>query len=227
MEDRDLQQQINAINRKLDTILEEIEYSRRKRREMEDLKEDLVRVGKDFYQTAVEELDDIHDYISTGDVLYLGKKVLRNLRTITQTFEQLESLRDFLQDAAPLARESFIDFMNKLDEFDRKGYFTFAKELGKVTDRIVTSFSAEDVKKFGDNIVTIINTVKNLTQPEMLQSVNNALAVYQKMNIEVQEDVSLVKLLRELNTPEARRGMAYAIRFLKNLANQQPQKEQQ
>jgi uncharacterized protein YjgD (DUF1641 family) len=227
MEEQRLQNQIDTINRKLDTILEEIEYLRQRRREMEDLKEDLVRVGKDFYQTAVEELDDVHDYLSTGDILYLGKKVLRNVRTITQTFEQLESLRDFLQDAAPLARESFIDFMNKLDEFDRKGYFTFAKELGNITDRIVTSFSADDIKNLGENIVTIINTVKNLTQPDMLQSANNALAVYQKMNIEVKEDVSLLKLLKELNTPEARRGLAFAIRFLKNLANQQYQKDKQ
>jgi uncharacterized protein YjgD (DUF1641 family) len=227
MEEQRLQNQIDTINRKLDTILEEIEYLRQRRREMEDLKEDLVRVGKDFYQTAVEELDDVHDYLSTGDILYLGKKVLRNVRTITQTFEQLESLRDFLQDAAPLARESFIDFMNKLDEFDRKGYFTFAKELGNITDRIVTSFSADDIKNLGENIVTIINTVKNLTQPDMLQAANNALAVYQKMNIEVKEDVSLLKLLRELNTPEARRGLAFAIRFLKNLANQQYQKDKQ
>jgi len=227
MEEQRLQNQIDTINRKLDTILEEIEYLRQRRREMEDLKEDLVRVGKDFYQTAVEELDDVHDYLSTGDILYLGKKVLRNVRTITQTFEQLESIRDFLQDAAPLARESFIDFMNKLDEFDRKGYFTFAKELGNITDRIVTSFSADDIKNLGENIVTIINTVKNLTQPDMLQAANNALAVYQKMNIEVKEDVSLLKLLKELNTPEARRGLAFAIRFLKNLANQQYQKDKQ
>jgi len=227
MEEQRLQNQIDTISRKLDTILEEIAYLRQRRREMEDLKEDLVRVGKDFYQTAVEELDDVHDYLSTGDILYLGKKVLRNVRTITQTFEQLESLRDFLQDAAPLARESFIDFMNKLDEFDRKGYFTFAKELGNITDRIVTSFSADDIKNLGENIVTIINTVKNLTQPDMLHAANNALAVYQKMNIEVKEDVSLLKLLRELNTPEARRGLAFAIRFLKNLANQQYQKDKQ
>ncbi len=227
MEEQQLQNQIETINRKLDTILEEIEYARQRRREMDDLKEDLIRVGKDFYQTAVEELDDVHDYISTGDILFLGKKVLRNVRTITQTFEQLESIRDFLQDAAPLARESFIDFMNKLDEFDRKGYFTFAKELGNITDRIVTSFSADDIKNLGENIVTIINTVKNLTQPDMLQAANNALAVYQKMNIEVQEDVSLLKLLKELNTPEARRGLAFAIRFLKNLANQQYQKDKQ
>lgn len=215
-----LKDQLDAINQKLAFITEEIELQRRQRKEMEDLKEDLVRVGKDMYQTALVELEDVHDYLKTGDIMYLGKKVLRNVNTLSGMFEQLESLRDFLKDAAPLARESFIDFMNTLDQFDRKGYFAFMKELGKVADRIVTSFSPQDVKNLGDNIVTILNTVKNMTQPDMLQAVNNALAVYKKMDTEVHDDVSLLTLMKELNTPEARRGMAVMIRFLKSVATQ-------
>lgn len=218
MNDQDLQEQIDVINQKLDTILEEISLQRRHRQEIEDLKDDLMRVGKDVYQTALVELEDVHDHLSTGDVMHLGKKLLRNVNTITATFEQLESLRDFLQDISPLARESFLDLMNKLDEFDRKGYFAFVKEMGKVVDKVVTSFSAEDVKNLGDNIVTIVNTVKHMTQPDMLHAVNNALNVYKKLDAEVTEDISLVSLLRELNTPEARKGMVFAIRVLKSMA---------
>lgn len=220
MNEQHFQEQIDSINRKLDVILQEIELQQRHRREIEDLKDDLMRVGKDVYQTAVVELEDVHDHLKTGDILHMGKKLLRNVTTLTAMFEQLESMRDFLQDAAPLARESFIDFMNTLDEFDRKGYFDFMKELGKVADRVVTSFSPEDVKNLGDNIVTILNTVKNMTQPDMLHAVNNALNVYKKLDTEVEGDFSLLALLKEMNTPEARRGMAFAIRFLKSIASQ-------
>ena len=220
MDDRNIQESIDTVNRKLDSILEEIELQRRQRKEMDDLKEDLVRVGKDIYQTALVELEDVHDYLKTGDIMYLGKKVLRNVNTLSAMFDQLESVRDFLRDVTPLARESFIDFMNKLDEFDRKGYFAFMKELGNVVDRIVTSFSPQDVKNLGDNIVTILNTVKNMTQPDMLQTVNNALAIYKKMDTEVHNEVSLLTLMKELKTPEARRGMAVMIRFLKSVATQ-------
>ena len=214
------QDQIDAINRKLDTILEEIALQRRHRQEMEDLKDDLMRVGKDVYQTALVELEDVHDHLSTGDIMHLGKKVLRNVNTITTALEQLESVRDFLQDVSPLARESFIDLMNRLDEFDRKGYFAFIKELGRVADRVVTSFSPDDVKNLGDNIVTILNTVKKMTQPDMVHAVNNALNVYKKLDAEVKEDVSLISLFKELNTPEARKGLAFAIRALKSMVAQ-------
>ncbi len=209
-----------ALHQKLDIVLEEFALQRRHRQEIDDLKDDLMRVGKDMYQSALVELEDVHDHLSTGDIMHLGKKFLRNVNTITATFEQLESLRDFLQDAAPLARESFIDLMNRLDEFDRKGYFPFLKEMGKVADKVVTSFSADDVKNLGENIVTIVNTVKHMTQPDMLHAINNALNVYKKLDAEVKEDISLLSLLKELNTPEARKGLAFAIRVLKSLAIQ-------
>ncbi len=218
MEDKNIQTQINDINRKLDLILEEIDLQRRHRREMEDLKEDLTRVGKDLFQTAVVELEEVHDSLNTGDMLALAKKLLRNVSTISKTIEQLESLRDFLQDFAPISRESIIDLMYKLDEYDRKGYFQFLKELGTIMDNIVTSFTVDDVKALGDNIVTILNTVKNLTQPDMLQAINNAVNVYKKLDIEVDENISYFTLFKRANTPEMRRGLAFAIKFLKNLA---------
>lgn len=218
--DNNIQTQIDHINNKLDFILEEMQLQRKRRQEMEDLKEDLMRVGKDLYQTAVEELDQIHDYVNTRDMLHFGKYMIRNINTISKVVQQLESTKDFLTDAAPLIRQSIFDFMAKLDEYDRKGYFEFVKESRNVIDKVVTSFSKEDVKALGDNIVTILNTIKNLTQPDMLQAVNNALLVYKNLNIEVNEKVSLGTILKELNSPEVRKGLVFALRFLKSLAEQ-------
>lgn len=217
MVDKNMQKQIDEMNKKLDIILEEIELQKRHRREMDDLKDDLTRVGKDLYLTAVDELEEVHDHISTGDMLYLGKKVLRNVNNITKMIEQLESVTDFLHDASPLTREYILDFMKKMDEFDRKGYFEFMKESVKILDNIVTGFTVDDVKNLGDNVVTIMNTVKNLTQPDMLHSINNAVAVYKKLDIEVEKEVSVFKLLKELNDPELKRGIAFSIQFLKNI----------
>lgn len=225
MEEKKLQTQIDELNSKLDIILEEIELQRRHRREMEDLKDDLMRVGKDFYETAVEELDQIHDHVNTKDILHFGKYMLRNVNTISKVIQQLESAKDFLKDASPLIREYIIDFMATLDEFDRKGYFEFFKEAQNIIDNVVTSFNKNDVKALGDNIVTILNTVKNLTQPDMLHAVNNAVSVYKNLDIEVSKEVSYFKMIKELNKPEVKRGIAFAIQFLKNISEQNENKQ--
>ena len=218
MEDIKTHTQIDEINKKLDIILEEIELQKNHRRMMEDLKDDLYRVSKDLYETAIVELEEVHDQLKTGDILHLGKKLLRNVNNLSRAFDQMESTRDFLRDLSPLVRESILDLMKKLDEFDRKGYFQFAKELRKAADNVVTSFSPEDVKHLGENIVTILNTIKNLTQPDMLQAINNAVNVYKNIDVKVDEKVSLFSLLKELNSPEVKRGLAVGLKFLKNLA---------
>jgi uncharacterized protein YjgD (DUF1641 family) len=219
MNEEKIQTQIDNLSSKLDIILEEIELQRQHRREMNDLKDDLYRVGKDVYNTAIVELEEVADHIQTGDILHLGKKLLRNVNNLNRAFDQLESTRDFLQDVSPLVRESIIDLMSKMDEFDRKGYFQFIKELQKAGDNVVTSFTPNDVKMLGDNIVTILNTIKNLTQPDMLQAINNAVAVYKNIDVKVDEKVSLFSLVKELNTPEVKRGLAVGLKFLKNLAS--------
>lgn len=221
MDENKIQEQIDGINTKLDIILEEIDLQRKQRRELEDLKDDLMRVGKDLYSTTVSELEEVHDHLDTGDILYLGKKLLRNVKTLTKTFEQLESVKDFVDDFAPISRELTIDFMNKLDEFDRKGYFEFAKEFTKAIDNVVTSFTPEDMNALGANMVTIINTVKNLTQPEMLHTINNALNVYNNLDIQVEGKISTFGLLKELNSPETKKAMSFALQFLKKLSQQQ------
>lgn len=212
------QNQIDEINYKLNIILEEIELQRKHRRMMEDLKDDLYRVGKDLYETAIVELEEVHDHLNTGDILHLGKKLLRNVNNLSNAFDQLESTRDFIRDISPLVRESILDLMKNLDEFDRKGYFQFAKEIQKAADNVVTSFTTDDVKNLGDNIVTILNTIKNLTQPDMLHAINNAVAVYKNIDIKVDEKVSVMSLIKEFNSPEVKRGLAVGLKFLRNLA---------
>ncbi|HEY5535721.1 MAG TPA: DUF1641 domain-containing protein [Ignavibacteria bacterium] len=225
MEEQNIQSQIDSINKKLDIILAEIELQSRHRREMEDLKDDLMRVGKDVYDSALIEFEEVHDQLKTGDIFYLFKKLLRNINNITKTFEQLENFKGFIQDFSPVSRELFLDFMNKLNEFDKKGYFEFLREISKISDNIVTSFSAEDVKNLGNNVVTILNTVKSLTQPDMLHAINNAVSVYKNLDIDVSEKVSLFSLIKELNNPEFKKGLLFAVKFLKNIAATQEQKD--
>ncbi len=219
MEEKNIQTQLDEINRKLDFILSEIDLQRKHRQEIQDLKDDLMRVAKDVYVTSLEELEQVHDHLRTGDIMHLFKKLLRNVNNLTKLFEQLENIRDFVKDFGPISKEMAIDFMNKLDELDRKGYFAFLRETQKIFDNIVTSFTVEDVKALGDNIVTILNTVKNLTQPDMLHAINNALNVYKKLDIEVKEDISLIKLIKELNHPETKRALYFTLQFLKSLSS--------
>ncbi len=212
------QAQLAEINRKLDFIVEQLQAEARERQERQELKDDLQRIAVEVFQTAVEELNEVAYHFDAADLLHLMKKLLRNTRNFIKLFDQIESLSTFFEDAAPVGKQAFLDLLYTLDELDRKGYFEFLKELLNIVDRIVTSFTVEDVRALGENIVTILNTVKNLTQPEMLQAINNAVSVYKNLDINIQQEISYWDLFKAARTPEMKRGLAFAIQFLKNLA---------
>ncbi|RKX31193.1 MAG: hypothetical protein DRP71_13840 [Verrucomicrobia bacterium] len=218
MNNEEISQQLAALDRKLDLISDEMVALRRYRLELEELKEDLTRVAKDVFQTAIEEMEEVAPFVHSGDFAHLVRKLVRNTRNITALTTQVESAMDLAKDATPLGKELFNDFLGTLDELDRKGYFDFFRELVNVLDRVVTSYSVEDVRLLSDNVVAILETVKGLTQPEMLQSINNAMVVYRKLDFDSIEEISMWKAFREINRPEMRRALGFIMSFMRNLS---------
>jgi uncharacterized protein YjgD (DUF1641 family) len=179
-------------------------------------------VARDVFQTAIEEMEEVAPFVHSGDFVHLARKLLRNTRNVATLTTQVESAMDFTRDATPLGKELFNDLLNRLDELDRKGYFEFIRELFNVADRVVTTYSVEDVRLLADNVVAILETVKGLTQPEMLQSINNAMVVYRKLDFDSVEEISLWKAFREINRPEMRRALGFLMTFMRNLSEHPP-----
>ncbi|OQY96212.1 MAG: hypothetical protein B6D41_05270, partial [Chloroflexi bacterium UTCFX4] len=113
----------------------------------------------------------------------------------------------------PLSDQTFEKAVDTLQTLEQKGYFTFARGGMQIADNIVTSFTAADVKKLGDNIVLILNVIKGMTQPEIMQFVHNTLLIAEK-EVEKPVDMSLRALFNQLRDPNVRRGLALTMRVL-------------
>jgi uncharacterized protein YjgD (DUF1641 family) len=221
MADQNIELQLQSIDQKLNLITEELAVVRRQREELNELKQDLTIIAKDLFSTAIDEFEDIAPFVQTGDFLHLLKKILQNTQNITMVMTKFESGLDFFADAKPVTKELFSATLEKLDEFDQKGYFQFIKELINVGDRVVEHFSEEDVRLLGDNVITILETVKGLTQPEMLTAINNAVGIYKNLDPKDTPQYSIWKVMRELNTPEMKKGIGFVITFLKKITAEQ------
>ena len=222
LEQTALAARLDALDRKLDRVLDEVEEMRRLRREIDELKEDFTRIGRDIMSSTATELEDVAPFVRTGDFADLAKRLVRNTNTLNDVLVQLESARDFLKDATPLARRLMSDSLEQLDHMDRKGYFAMGRELGRALDNVVREFTVEDVRLLADNLTVILRTVKNLTQPDMLHAINNATEIYKKVDFDSIEEFSLWKAFREVNKPEMRRGLGFLIVFLRNLSAHPP-----
>ena len=218
MDNKTIQTQLQDIHQKLDFITEQMRETQRRQKELQELKDDLTIIGKDMFNAAVEELDDVAPYFETKDLVHLLKKLLRNTKNLTRILGQLESAEDLFKDLQPMGKQIFNEVLDTLNELDKKGYFEFFRESFQIIDTIVTSFSVDDVKLLQENVVSILLTVKGMTQPEMLQTIDNALGFFRKMDIVVEKDVSYFQIMKEMRNPEVKRGLIFMLEFLKNMA---------
>lgn len=216
-------QSIEALNRKIDALTEQVAFlteearkDQQRRQEWDELKNDLTPLAGDVYRVAVQELAEIDGYFSSEDVLRLMKRLLRNTRNLEQMLDQMESFAALWQDVSPLTQAAFLSLMNQLEEAEQKGYFTFVRGGMDIADRVVTTYSEEDVRQLGDNIVTILDTVKEMTQPEIMTLLRSTAESLRED--EPQEDVSLFSIMRQLNDPAVKRGLSKTLKILSNVS---------
>ncbi len=211
----ELNQKIDALTTQVAFLSEEARLQQRRRQEWDELKDDMTPIMNDVFRLSVQQLEEVESYVQIEDIFHLFKRVLRNTRNLEQMLDQLESLVELWQDLSPLTRDVFLTFMNRLEEMEQKGYFAFLQGGLEIVDRIVTSFDEEDVRQLGDNIVLILQTVKEMTQPEVMNMMRNTALVVKE---EEPLDTSLLGILRQLNDPAVKRGLAKTLMVLKSVA---------
>lgn len=219
----ELNQKLATLTTQVDTLTQYVEDQRRRQREWDELKADLVPIVNDVYAVAVEQLNEVEPYVQLEDLMYLAKRVARNTHNIERVLDQLESLFDLVQDASPIVNDAVLMAVEQLDAMERRGYFALMKEGLYVLDNVVEAFGPEDARQLGDNVVTILTTIKEMTQPEIMGTVQNLAGTMRKAETEVQEvPTSFWSILKQLRDPQTRRGLALTLQMLKAVGEEYP-----
>ncbi len=213
------QEQFALLMERLDRIEDHLAEQRRRQEELDELKRDLIPIGNHMVKIAIDELAEISYDFRLEDLTFLLKRLLRDTHLLLKALDQLESLMGLSEELNRLMKPMFNTIVEELDRLEREGYFAFAREGWRIVERIVTEFSEEDVRALADNIVFILNTVRNMTQPEIMALANQAVDAIRE-EPPADEKVSLFSLLREMSDPKVRKGMARLLNLLKVLADQ-------
>ncbi len=124
-------------------------------------------------------------------------------------------LEDLTREAEPILRAMTDVGIQKLAEAERAGWFDFGREAFGVLERVVTTYRPEDVAELGENVVRILDTVRNLTQPDVLAVANDATDVLH--HADDVAPVGMFGLVRATRDEEVQRGMAVAVEVLRHL----------
>lgn len=185
-----LQQQITELNQKVDLLLEYVGEQRQKRQVFDDLADDLYRISNDAFKTAVKEFDDRGIEMNMDELKIMIFKFIRNIETFNTLLTMLESVTDLVKDVSPIAKEVIIDLTHELDRLENAGVF--------------------------DSLKTIFNNISN---PQFLATMAHLTSALASIKPDAELDnKSLFKILKEMRSPEVRRGLSYGLRIVKELS---------
>lgn len=145
----------------------------------------------------------------------LDKKIDLLLNYVNEQRLRTQAIEDLVADLSIVGKDLYDTTIVTLGQ---KGYMEFLNESISIVDNVVTHFSTDDVRLLADNVVTILETVKSLTQPEMMQAITNAVQVFNAMEQEEVPSFSIFGAIREMNKPEMQRALGFALAFLRNIS---------
>ena len=213
------------LHKKIDFISDQMELQAKRAQALDELKDDVIPITNHLIKLSINELAEIGDEFQAEDLLFLIKRLLRDTHLLLGMLDRLEAVMGLADEMQLMGRGIFNQTVETLDKMERQGYFEFARGGMSIMERIVNEFSEEDVQALGDNIVTILTTVRNMTQPEILALANNAVGAMREVPADT-EPLSTLALLKELNDPKVRIGLTRLLGMVKALANQ-PQAQNQ
>lgn len=208
------------VDRKLDFIVEELASLKRLRDSAEDLAADLSLVGKNAMRDAVEAFGTAD--LRPREIVSVLKSALANAKLFEDAIQQLQSASDFIQDAQPIVRDAMMKCVTTADSLWRKGYFDAASSGMRVTDALVRSHSVSDWQQIEASVPQFVGFLRELTRPEVLQALEAIIHGFGRVQATMDVDKSFFAIARDLRSPEARRGMAIIVEFLKVVGARTP-----
>lgn len=136
---------------------------------------------------------------------------------------ELEPLRDLAAEVGVLAGPAMDTVTHRFADLQDRGYVAFARSSGQVVERIMTSFDEDDVEALGDNVVLMLETLRDLTQPEVLRLLRQtAGSVGHHDTPDHGTPPSTFALLKQLRDPEVRRGLDRLLGLVRTVGTDQP-----
>lgn len=152
---------------------------------------------------------------TVADVAALSAKLDQVLLALEGINRRQAMIDDLVNEMMPVAKLAMGVANDRLQAFDEKGWFAFIRELVAVVDHIVETYGAAGVRDLGDNVVGILDTVKNLTQADILATANVAAeTVHGAAEIEPK---GVLGILKATNDEDVRRGLGVALELLRRV----------
>lgn len=187
-----------------------------------ELRAELAPRVNEAVQKLIAELADVESDFQLEDLLYLVKKLLRNIRNLNFVLDQTKNLIDFALTAEPLLKTTVPQLIGRLDELERLGVLRLLATGVEVLKRVAAAFTAEDLTRAVDGMVRLAEILKKATAPPALELLERAAELPARLDLAAARPVGLFGLLGALGDPRIREGLGVLLELTRGLASLKP-----
>ena len=205
---------LDDMSAQMAVMAEQVARADAAREQWAELVQTLVPVSRDLMDMTTRELSALEADVTIDDVTRFARTTARSVPQLTSMMDQLGSFSELGAEITSISGAGVAKLTEVLQAAEDKGYFMFAREGVAIADRIVTTYTEDDVRALGDNVITIVNAVKELTQPEVMALLNRTALTIQEVEETTIEPPSMLALLKSMRDPQTRRGLARVLSML-------------
>ena len=185
---------------------------------LHELREDLIPLSGQAFRLVTRELEDIESSFQLEDLMAMAKRVLRSVKHITFTLEQLENVVDFVTTIEPLLKSAVPQIINYLDDLEQRGVLRIITSMLDVRAKIAEAYNADDIDQIGDGAVAALGLAKKLSDPKAAAFLEKFAELPSKVDLEGAKPIGPFGMLGALSSKEARQGLGVLMELTKALS---------
>jgi uncharacterized protein YjgD (DUF1641 family) len=187
-------------------------------RSLRELRDDLAPRVNEAVHALIRELADIESDFQLEDLLFLIKRLMRNVNNLSFMLEQLKNVIDFAMTAEPLLKSTVPQIIAYLDQLEQKGLFRMFDTLLGTLSKIAETYTPEDLEQISDGMVGLLGIMKKLTAPEALAFLDKAAELPVRVDVAHAKKAGIFRLLWAMGDQELKEGLGVALELTKGLA---------
>lgn len=206
------------ILQQLDYLSKEVSSLSDSARSLQELRDELSPRVNEAVKVLIKELAEVEPDCTLEDLGYLLKNVMRSVRNINWSLDQLKSLIDFLRTVEPLLKSSVPQSIYRLDQLEQQGIFQIMSAMFAVMQKITETYTPEDFEQIGEGLVHLVGVAKKLTSPNALSLLDRAAEIPAKLDLSRAKPVGVFGAVFALRDPDVKRGVGVLLEITKGLA---------
>ncbi|MCG6945982.1 MAG: DUF1641 domain-containing protein [Deltaproteobacteria bacterium] len=207
-----------VIMEQLDHLGQEIATLTDSARALRELRDDLSPRVNETVKVLIEQLAEMEADVQFEDLTALLKNLMRNVRNLGWSVDQLKNLIDFLRTVEPLLKSAVPQAIIYLDKLERQGVFRVVASMMGVLEKIAETYTPEDIEQIENGLVPLVGVAKKLTTPEALNLLDKAAEVPARVDLSQAKAVGPFGMLFALGNSEVKQGMGVVLELTKALS---------